>query len=38
MEVAKIHEEIARIMINRNEWNMAVKAFEKALKIYGTKN
>ena len=38
VEVAKVNEDIAQIMIKKNDWNEAVKAFEKALKIYATKN
>ena len=38
VEVAKVNEDIAQIMIKKNDWNQAVKAFEKALKIYATKN
>lgn len=38
MEVAKINEDIANIMIKKNDWNGAIKAFEKALKIYATKH
>ena len=38
MEVAKVNEDIAQIMIKKNDWNGAIKAFEKALKIYATKH
>ena len=38
VEVAKVNEDIAQIMIKKNDWNGAVKTFEKALKIYATKN
>lgn len=38
MEVAKVNEDIAQIMIKKNDWNGAVKTFEKALKIYATKH
>jgi hypothetical protein len=38
MEVAKVNEDIAQIMIKKNDWNGAIKVFEKALKIYATKH
>jgi hypothetical protein len=36
--VAKVNEDIAQILLKKNDWNGAIKAFERALKIYAIKH